>query len=50
MYDKPSYERIVKDYTENDAVCFDRFHIMQTVQKAVDATRKSEQHIVSQVS
>ena len=37
------YERIVHDYMEKATVCFDRFHIMQVVQKGVDETRKNEQ-------
>ena len=42
------YERIVRDYMTGATVCFDRFHIMQVVQKAVDETRKNEQKNMSE--
>lgn len=41
------YERIAKDYIGRATVCFDRFHIMQIVQKATDETRKNEQKTMS---
>jgi len=42
------YERMSIDYMPNAEVCFDRFHIMQIVQKAVDKTRKEEQGKMSE--
>ena len=42
------YEKIAKKYAENANVCFDRFHIMQVAQKAVDTTRKNEQKSMSE--
>lgn len=41
------YERIASNFMPNAELCFDHFHVMQVVQKAVDSTRKQEQATMS---
>lgn len=37
------YAGVVSKYLPNAAICFDKFHVVQIMNRAVDATRKQEQ-------